>query len=83
MTNDTSGKESICQFRILKSHGFDPWVGKIPWSRKRQLAPVFRSGRFPGKMSLEGYRGDSPWVLKELDMTEGVHTHTADLHCCI
>ena len=20
---------------------FDPWIGKIPWSRKWQLAPVF------------------------------------------
>ena len=28
-----SGKESACQCRI---HGFDPWVRKIPWRRKRQ-----------------------------------------------
>ena len=26
-----SGKAFTCQFR---RHGFDPWVGKIPWSRK-------------------------------------------------
>ena len=26
-----SGKESACQ---CKRHGFDPWVGKIPWRRK-------------------------------------------------
>ena len=25
-----SGKESACQCR---RHGFDPWVGKIPWRR--------------------------------------------------
>ena len=28
-----SGKESTCQCR---RHGFDPWVGKIPWRRKWQ-----------------------------------------------
>ena len=22
-------------------HGFDPWVGKIPWGRKWQPTPVF------------------------------------------
>ena len=27
----TSGKESACQCRRQKRHGFDPWVGKIPW----------------------------------------------------
>ena len=28
-----------------KTQGFDPWVGKIPWRRKRQPSPVF----WPGK----------------------------------
>ena len=28
------GKESACQCRRRKRHGFDPWVGKIPWRRK-------------------------------------------------
>ena len=28
-----SGKESICQYR---GHGFDSWVGKIPWRKKWQ-----------------------------------------------
>ena len=27
------GKESACQCR---RHGFNPWVGKIPWNRKWQ-----------------------------------------------
>ena len=26
---------------------FDPWVGKIPWSRTRQLTAVFLSGESP------------------------------------
>ena len=25
-----SGKESACQYRRFKRHGFDPWVGKVP-----------------------------------------------------
>jgi len=36
-----SDKESACQFRRHKRLGCDPWVGKIPWSRKWQLTPVF------------------------------------------
>ena len=29
-----SGKEFVCQCRRHKRYGFDPWVEKIPWSRK-------------------------------------------------
>ena len=32
-----SGKESACQCRTRKRHGFDPWVEKIPWRRKWHL----------------------------------------------
>ena len=35
-----SGKESSCQCRRHKRHGFDPWVGMIPWRRKWQPTPV-------------------------------------------
>ena len=31
---------------------FDPWVGKIPWSRKWQFAPVFLPGKSHGQSSL-------------------------------
>ena len=31
-----SGNESPCQCGRPERCGFDPWVGKIPWSRKRQ-----------------------------------------------
>ena len=33
----------------------DPWVGKIPWKRKWQPAPVFLLGESHGQRSLEGY----------------------------
>ena len=62
-----SGEESAYQCRRYKRHGFDPWVRKIPWSRKQQPAPVFLSGKSHGQRSLEGY---SPWGRKELDRTE-------------
>lgn len=53
-----SGKESSCQHKRRKRHGFDPCVGKIPWSRKWQLAPVSLPGKFHGQRNLAGY---SPW----------------------
>ena len=34
---------------------FDPWVGKIPWSRKWQPAPAFLPGKFHEQRSLAGY----------------------------
>ena len=37
-----------------RSPGFDPWVGKIPWSRKWQPTP-FLPGEFHGQRSLAGY----------------------------
>ena len=34
---------------------FNPRVGKIPWRRKWQPAPVFLPGKFHGQRSLAGY----------------------------
>ena len=64
----TSGKESACQGRRCKRHGFDLWMGRIAWRRKWQLAPVFLRGKSHGQRSLVGYK-------KELDMTEQLSTH--------
>ena len=36
-----SGKESTCQCRRHRRHGFDSGVGKIPWRRNWQPTPVF------------------------------------------
>ena len=41
------GNESACQCRRRKRRGFDPWVGKIPWRRKRQPTLVFLPGEIP------------------------------------
>ena len=41
---------------------FNPWVGKIPWRRKRLPTSVLWLGEFHGLYS--------PWGCKELDTTE-------------
>ena len=53
-------KKFICQ---CKRWGFDPWVWKIPWSRKWHPAPVFLPGKSHGQRSLVGY---SPWGHKRV-----------------
>ena len=68
-----SGKEPACRCRRHKRRGFNPWVGKIPWRRAWQPIPVFLPIDSHGQRSLAGY---SPWVPKELDTTEHVHS------CC-
>ena len=67
-----SSKKLACQCRRHKRCGFHPWVGKIPWSRKRQPAPGFLPGKSHGRRSLVGC---SPWGHEELDMTEQLHFH--------
>ena len=57
------GKESACRCRRRR---FDPWVGKIPWSRKQQPTPVFLPEKSHRQRSLAGY---SPWDHKESDTT--------------
>ena len=61
-----SGKEPTCQCRRHKRYEFNPWVGKIPWTRAWQPTPVFLPGESHGQRSLAGY---GPWGCKELDMT--------------
>ena len=55
------------QCRRRRRCGFNPWVRKIPWSRKWQPTAVFLLGKSPAQRSLAGY---SPWGPKESDVTE-------------
>ena len=63
----TSGKESACQCRRHKRHGFHLQIRKIPWRRKWEMqwemqpTLVFLPGESPGQRSLVGY---SPWAAK-------------------
>ena len=67
-----SGEESACQCRISE---FDPWVGKIPWRRKRQPTPVFLPEKSHGQRSQAGYSLEGH---KESDMTEQLHDWAGD-----
>ena len=51
---------------------FNPWVGKICWSRKWQPAPVFLPGKSHGQKSLMGY---SPWGHRVRNDPSTEHTH--------
>ena len=57
--------------------GFNPWVGKIPWTRKWEPTPVFLFGEFHGQRSLAGY---SPWGHKESDTTEQITLSLSKRH---
>ena len=74
-----SGKEPACQCRKHKRRGFNPWVGKIPWGRKRQPTPVFLPGESHGLRSLVGYtvlRVAKSWTqLEQLS----IHTCTRNV----
>ena len=41
-----SGKESTCQCGRQRRPVFDPWVTRIPWSRKWKPTPVFLPEKF-------------------------------------
>ncbi|CAN0253687.1 unnamed protein product [Rangifer tarandus platyrhynchus] len=58
--------------RRRKRFGFNPWLEKIPWSRKWQPTLVFLPGKSHGQRSFVGY---SSWGCKESDTTD--HACTA------
>ena len=69
-----SGKEFVCQWRRHKRQGFDLWVGKIPWRRKWQPAPIFLLGKSHGQRSLGWLQstGLQSWTR----LSAYAHTHT-------
>ena len=44
--------QMVKRLSATQETGFDPWVGKIPWRRKWQPAPVFLPGKSHGSRSL-------------------------------
>ena len=75
----TSGKEPTYQCRRHKRCGFDPWVPKIPWSRKLQPTPVFLPGESHGLRSL-GVQSIG-WQRFRHDWSDLAHTHTHTHNC--
>ena len=75
-TGGDSGKEPACQFRRHKRHRLDPWVGKIPWSRKWQPTPAFLPGESHGQRHLL----TKSWTqLKQLSMHAGTEAQAREL----
>ena len=70
-----SGKESACQ---CSRRRFDPWVRKIPWSRKWQPTPIFLPGKSHGQRSLAGY---SPWSRRGSELTHTDSLSASSLTC--
>ena len=73
------GKEPACQCKRHKKWRFNPWVGKLPWRRKRHPTPVLLPGESHGQRSPVGRR---PRGRKESDTTEQRGTaHVTASHC--
>ena len=60
------GKGSTCQCGRCKKCRFEPWVRKIPWSRKWQPTPAFLPGKSHGQRSQAGSRPGCPRVRHDL-----------------
>ena len=60
-------KEPACQCKRCKRHGFNSWVGKIPWRRAWQPTPIILPGEFHEEWSLAVY---SPWGHTESETTD-------------
>ena len=69
-----SSKRIHLQCRRCRRHGFDPWVGKIPWRRKWQPTPVLLPGKIPWTekpcklQSLGSQRVRQDWVTEHARM---------------
>ena len=62
-----SGKEPTCQCQRHKRHRFDPWVGKIPWRRAWQPAPIL-AWRISWTGEFDGLQFIGPQIIKQLSM---------------
>ena len=58
--------------KTYRRHGFDPWVGQIPCSRKWQPTPVFLPEEPHGQRSLTD---SSPWGHKELYKSQQLNSN--------
>ena len=70
----SSSKESTCQGRRHKRHGFHPWVRKIPWNGN-----LLQSSCLENPMNRGAWWATAQGVT-ELDTTESEHTHTHHQH---
>ena len=69
-----SGKESFCQYRRCRKHGFNPWIRKMPWSGKWKPTPVLLPGKFHAQKSLAYYMHGVVKSWAQLSMHACMHT---------
>ena len=69
-----SGEAFPCQCRRHNRGGFNPWVGKIPWSKKWQPTPVFLPGKFHEQRSLACYIVHGV-AKSQIGLSYRAHTH--------
>ena len=69
-----SNMDSNKNVSAIKRNGFNPWVGKIPWRRIWQPAPVFLLEKSSVQSRLVSY---GPWGCGESGTTEATEHSTA------
>ena len=68
------GKESTWQCRRCKRHGFNPWVGKIPWRRTWQPPAVSLPRESPWTEEPGGLQSTGSQRVRH-DWSDLAHTH--------
>ena len=59
----------------MKRLRLDPWIRKMPWSRKWQPAPVFLPGKLHGQRRLAGSKVHGA-AKSRTQLSNSTHTHT-------
>ena len=76
------GQETARQCRRLKRHGFNPWVGKIPWRRAWQPTPVF----LPGESHKHSDTTEATWHAHSISYLPPTQQHLKQCeaaHVCV
>ena len=72
-----NGKESVCQCKRCRRHGFSPRDRKILWRRKWHPSPVFLPGKIPWTEEPDSFQSmGSPRVRHNEPLSVHAHTHT-------
>ena len=74
-----SGKELTCQCRKLKRCWQAPWVGKIPWRRAWQPAPLLEYSCLENPMDREAWRATINRVARSRMWLKLLGTHARTL----
>ena len=82
-----SGKEPTSQCRKHKRHGFDIWVGTIPWRRKWQATRAFLPGESHGQRgawwgTVHAGLKSQPWLKRLSRHARIFQVHHFPWACC-